>query len=428
MSFQQGVSGLNAAGRNLEVIGNNVANASTVGAKVSRAEFSDIYARAVSGGANNIGIGVSLAAVTQQFSQGSISSTDNPLDMAINGGGFFQLKDLNGSLQYSRNGQFQVDRNGYIANAQGSRLLGYPANEQGTLVPGQAQPLTLPTAGIKPSVTSSVGLELNLDARQTPKLDSTGALLPVDFNDAKTYANATAVNVYDSKGQEVALTYFFQKTAVDSWSVYASANGTAVNPDANGKPQAISTLTFPSDGSAPINLNDATLPFPPVSFDVPATSNAQGAVTEPISGVHLDMAGLTQYGAVFGVTNVTQDGFPPGKLSSIAIGNDGVVMATYSSGQSTPIGQVELASFRNVQGLRALGGNVWGSTYDSGDPVTGTPGTGNLGILQSGAVEESNVDLTAELVNMMVAQRIYQANAQTIKTQDSVLQTLVNLR
>lgn len=428
MSFQQGVSGLNAAGRNLEVIGNNVANASTVGAKVSRAEFSDIYARAVSGGANNIGIGVSLAAVTQQFSQGSISSTDNPLDMAINGGGFFQLKDLNGSLQYSRNGQFQVDRNGYIANAQGSRLLGYPANEQGTLVPGQAQPLTLPTAGIKPSVTSSVGLELNLDARQAPKLDSTGALLPVDFNDAKTYANATAVNVYDSKGQEVALTYFFQKTAVDSWSVYASANGTAVNPDANGKPQAISTLTFPSDGSAPINLNDATLPFPPVSFDVPATSNAQGAVTEPISGVHLDMAGLTQYGAVFGVTNVTQDGFPPGKLSSIAIGNDGVVMATYSSGQSTPIGQVELASFRNVQGLRALGGNVWGSTYDSGDPVTGTPGTGNLGILQSGAVEESNVDLTAELVNMMVAQRIYQANAQTIKTQDSVLQTLVNLR
>jgi len=428
MSFQQGVSGLNAAGRNLEVIGNNVANASTVGAKVSRAEFADIYARAVSGGANNIGIGVSLAAVTQQFAQGSISSTDNPLDMAINGGGFFQLKDLNGSLQYSRNGQFQVDRNGYIANSQGSRLLGYPANEQGTLVPGQAQPLTLPTAGIKPSVTSSVGLELNLDARATPKLDSTGALLPLDFNDAKTYANATAVNVYDSKGQEVALTYFFQKSAVDTWNVYASANGVAVNADANGNPQSISTLTFPSDGSAPINPSDPTLPFPAVAFDVPATSNAQGAVTEPISAVMLDLANLTQYGAIFGVTNVTQDGFPPGKLSSIAIGNDGVVMATYSSGQSTPIGQVELASFRNVQGLRALGGNVWGSTYDSGDPVNGTPGSGNLGILQSGAVEESNVDLTSELVNMMVAQRIYQANAQTIKTQDSVLQTLVNLR
>ena len=427
MSFQQGVSGLTAAGRNLEVIGNNVANASTVGAKGSRAEFADVYARAVSGGANNIGIGVSLAAVTQQFSQGSISSTDNPLDLAINGGGFFQLKDLNGSLQYSRNGQLQVDRNGYIANSQGSRLLGYPANDQGTLVPGQAQPLTLPTSGIKPSVTESVTLELNLDARA--KVTNDPAVTPmIDFNDAKTYNSATSVNVFDTKGQEVALTYFFQKTALDTWSVYAAANGVAVNPDGNGDPLPISSFNFPSDGSAPINANDPALPFDRVSFDVPATSNAQGAVTEPIAGIELDLASLTQYGAIFGVTNVTQDGFPPGQLSNISIQPNGIVLATYTSGQSTPIGQVELATFRNVQGLRPLCGNVWGATYDSGDPVLGTPGSGNLGILQSGAVEESNVDLTSELVNMMVAQRIYQANAQTIKTQDSVLQTLVNLR
>ncbi|OGB02033.1 MAG: flagellar hook protein FlgE [Burkholderiales bacterium RIFCSPHIGHO2_12_FULL_69_20] len=427
MSFQQGVSGLTAAGRNLEVIGNNVANASTVGAKVSRAEFADIYARAVSGGANNIGIGVSLAAVTQQFSQGSISSTDNPLDLAINGGGFFQLKDLNGTLQYSRNGQLQVDRNGYIANSQGSRLLGYPANDQGTLVPGQAQPLTLPTSGIKPSVTGNVALELNLDARA--KVTNDPAVTPViDFNDAKTYNSATSVNIYDTKGQEVALTYFFQKSAPDTWSVYAAANGVTVNPDGNGDPLPISSFTFPSDGSAPINPDDATLPFDLVSFDVPATSNAQGAVTEPIPGIEIDLSSITQYGAIFGVTNVTQDGFPPGQLSTIAIQPNGIVLATYSSGQSTPIGQVELATFRNVQGLRPLGGNVWGATYDSGDPVLGTPGSGNLGIIQSGAVEESNVDLTSELVNMMVAQRIYQANAQTIKTQDSVLQTLVNLR
>ena len=427
MSFQQGVSGLTAAGRNLEVIGNNVANASTVGAKGSRAEFADVYARAVSGGANNIGIGVSLAAVTQQFSQGSISSTDNPLDLAINGGGFFQLKDLNGSLQYSRNGQLQVDRNGYIANSQGSRLLGYPANDQGTLVPGQAQPLTLPTSGIKPSVTESVTLELNLDARA--KVTNDPAVTPmIDFNDAKTYNSATSVNVFDTKGQEVALTYFFQKTALDTWSVYAAANGVAVNPDGNGDPLPISSFNFPSDGSAPINANDPTLPFDRVSFDVTAPSNAQGAVTEPIAGIELDLASLTQYGAIFGVTNVTQDGFPPGHLSNSSIQPNGIVLATYTSGQSTPIGQVELATFRNVQGLRPLGGNVWGATYDSGDPVLGTPGSGNLGILQSGAVEESNVDLTSELVNMMVAQRIYQANAQTIKTQDSVLQTLVNLR
>ena len=428
MSFQQGVSGLNAAGRNLEVIGNNVANASTVGAKSSRAEFSDVYARAVSGGgANNIGLGVSLASVSQQFSQGSINSTDNPLDLAINGGGFFQLKDLNGTLQYSRNGQLKVDRDGFISNAQGSRLLGYPANEQGTLVPGQAQPLTLPTAGIKPSTTQSVKLELNLDARAKTTADATRTA-PIDFNDAKTYNSATSINVYDAKGQEVALTYFFQKSSPDSWSVFAAANGMPLNPDGSGNPQPISTLQFPGNGGAPINPNDPSLPLGLISFDVPPSSNFQGVATEPMTGVQLDLSKLTQYGANFGVTNVAQDGFPPGQLASIGIEPSGLVMATYSNGQSTSIGQLELATFRNVQGLKPLGGNTWSASYESGDPVLGTPGSGNLGVIKSGAVEESNIDLTAELVNMMVAQRIYQANAQTIKTQDSVLQTLVNLR
>lgn len=427
MSFQQGVSGLTASARNLEVIGNNVANASTVGAKVARAEFADVYARAISGGAAAIGLGVSQTAVTQQFSQGSFKSTDGPLDMAINGGGFFQLKDLSGNSQYTRNGQFKVDRDGFITSTQGARLLGYPANDKGVLVPGQAQPLVLPTAGIKPSVTKNVDLELNLDARAATTFDAAAAQA-IDFNDAKTYNNATSVNVYDSKGQEVSLTYYFQKTAADSWNVYAAANGATINPDGNGLAQPITTLTFPPNGSAPINPADDTLPLDLVPFDVPATSNFQGAVTEPIPGVKLDLSTLTQFGAIFGVTNVTQDGFPPGQLNAIKIQPNGIVLATYSSGQSTPVGQVELATFRNVQGLQPLGGNVWGATFESGDAVPGTPGSGNLGVLQSGVVEESNVDLTQELVAMMVAQRIYQANAQTIKTQDSVLQTLVNLR
>jgi len=427
MSFQQGVSGLTASARNLEVIGNNVANASTVGAKVARAEFADVYARAVSGGASSIGLGVSQTAVTQQFSQGSFKSTDGPLDMAINGGGFFQLKDLSGNSQYTRNGQFKVDREGFIVNTQGARLLGYPANDQGVLVPGQAQPLTLPTAGIKPSVTKSVTLELNLDARSTATFDAAATQM-IDFNNAKTYNNATSVNVYDTKGQEVALTYYFQKTTADTWNVFAAANGAPVNPDGAGLAQPITTISFPSNGGAPVNQVDPSMPLALVAFDVPATSNFQGAVTEPIPGVKVDMKTLTQYGAIFGVTNVTQDGFPPGQLNAIKIQPNGIVLATYSSGQSTPIGQVELSTFRNVQGLQPLGGNVWGATFESGDPVPGTPGSGNLGVLQAGVVEESNVDLTQELVAMMVAQRIYQANAQTIKTQDSVLQTLVNLR
>jgi flagellar hook protein FlgE len=427
MSFQQGVSGLTASARNLEVIGNNVANASTVGAKVARAEFADVYARAISGGTSAIGLGVSQTAVTQQFSQGSFKTTDGPLDMAINGTGFFQLKDLSGMSQYTRNGQFKVDRDGFITSTQGARLLGYPANDQGVLVPGQAQPLILPTAGIKPSVTKADTLELNLDARATTTYDETKTPL-IDFNNAKTYNNATSVNVYDSKGQEVSLTYYFQKAGADTWNVYAAANGATINPNDEGLPKPITTLTFPPNGSAPINSEDDTLPLPLVPFDVPATSNFQGAVTEPIPGVSLDLSTLTQFGAIFGVTNVTQDGFPPGQLNAIKVQPNGIVLATYSSGQSTPVGQVELATFRNVQGLQPLGGNVWGATFESGDAVPGTPGSGNLGVLQSGVVEESNVDLTQELVAMMVAQRIYQANAQTIKTQDSVLQTLVNLR
>ena len=412
MSFQQGVSGLTASARNLEVIGNNVANASTVGAKVARAEFADVYARAISGGASSIGLGVSQTAVTQQFSQGSFKSTDGPLDMAINGGGFFQLKDLSGNSQYTRNGQFKVDRDGFITNTQGARLLGYPANDQGTLIAGQAQPLVLPTAGIAPSTTSAVELELNLDARK-PTLYDAAKTPPIDFKDAKSYNDATAVNIYDSKGQEVSLTYYFQKSAVDTWNVYASANGNVVNPDPDNPelPRPIATLTFPKDGAAPINPDDPTLPLAPISFNVPATSNFQGAVTEPIPGVELDLSTLTQYGAIFGVTNVTQDGFPPGQLNAIKIQPNGIVLATYSSGQSTPVGQVELATFRNVQGLQPLGGNVWGATFESGDAVPGTPGSGNLGVLQAGVVEESNVDLTQELVAMMVAQRIYQANA-----------------
>jgi flagellar hook protein FlgE len=419
MSFQQGVTGLNAAGRNLDVIGNNVANASTVGAKTARAEFADIYSRAAGGAGNSVGAGVSLATVAQQFSQGNISSSDNPLDVAINGNGFFQLKDPNGVLQYSRNGQFKIDNKGFVVNDQGLKLLGHSI-ASGSMVPGAATPIQLPTAGIPPTPTSNVKLEINVDARS--KQTFTGATPAIDINDDKTYNNATSLNVYDMKGQAVGLTYFFQKAATDTWNVYASANGVALNADGSGNPQPIATAVFPPDGGQP------TSPLSPVLIDVPATGVGTAAATEPILGIKLDVTKLTQYGAVFGPTDVSQDGFPPGRLTSVAVQSNGTLMASYSSGQSEPIAKLELATFRNVQGLQPVGGNAWTASFTSGDPVLGEPGGGNLGLLSSQSLEESNVDLTSELVNMMVAQRIYQANAQTIKTQDSVMQTLVNLR
>jgi flagellar hook protein FlgE len=421
MSFQQGLSGLNASSKNLEVIGNNVANANTYGAKSSRAEFADMYATAMNGGgATSVGIGVNLTSVAQQFTQGNVSSTGNPLDLAINGGGFFQLSNPGAPVTYTRNGQFRVDRDGYIVNSQQQQLMGYPADGTGTIQPGQARALQMPTAGITPNPTSKIEMELNLDSRVKSTLPAAGP--PISVSDPTTYNNATTLTLYDAKGQDVAVTYYFQKAATDTWNVYITANGTPLATDVNGNPAASTTISFPANGGTP------TAPVGTVSLDIPATTNSAGAVTLPITGVQLDLAGASQYGANFGVTNLTQDGYAPGQLVGIQFENNGIIMARYSNGQSKPAGQIEMASFRNPQGLQPTGGNDWASTFTSGDPVVSTPGNGNMGVLQAGALEESNVDLTAELVNMITAQRVYQANAQTIKTQDQVLQTLVNLR
>ena len=420
MSFQQGLSGLNASSKNLEIIGNNIANANTFGTKVSRAEFSDVYATALNGaGTNEVGIGTNMAAVSQQFTQGNISTTENPMDLAINGAGFFQLSDGKSPVTYSRNGQFKVDRDGFIVNNSQQRLMGYMANGLGVLQPGQAVPLQLPTAGVAPAVTTETRLEMNLDARQAVTAPSAGNA--IDYGDSRTYNNATSLAVYDAKGQSVALTYYFQKAADDTWNVFATANGSDVG-GGGGPPAPIAQLTFSPDGKA------LTSPVVPVPFDLPALASPQGGTTLPITGLLFNAANATQYGSSFGVTGVSQDGYAAGLLTSIAIEGNGVVTARYSNGKSQPAGQIEVATFRNPQGLQPLGENAWASTFRSGDPVKGVPGEGNLGALQAGALEESNIDLTGELVNMITAQRIYQANAQTIKTQDQVLQTLVNLR
>lgn len=447
MGFQQGLSGLNVSSRNLEVIGNNVANSGTYGAKSSRAEFADMYAAALTGaGTGNVGIGATVASVSQQFTQGNITTTDSPMDMAINGNGFFQVTDGNKPTMYTRNGQFKVDRTGYIVNNQGHKLLGYQANLQGTIVAGAATPLQLPTSGIAPSATDEITLEMNFDSRQAVPTQT-----PVDFTDPRTYNFSTSQTLYDTKGQAISLNYYFVKTSADNWDMFATANGTPLLDDGGSPAQAmrVASMTFPAAGGTATNTGGLTAPGDPgtiTTYDaagaaqstvangtfalptIPAATLTGGALTQPISGITIDMGQSTSYGAAFSVTNLAQTGYAPGQLSSISIDPSGVIMARYSNGQSKPAGQVELATFRNPQGLQAQGGNEWSSTFGSGDPIVGTPGSGNLGNLQSGALEESNVDLTGELVNMMVAQRAYQANAQTIKTEDQVLQTLVNMR
>lgn len=422
MSFQQGLSGLSAASKNLEVIGNNVANSNTYGEKSSRTEFADMYAGAMTGtSGNNVsaGIGVQVATVAQQFNQGNITPTGNPLDLAINGSGFFQTQDASNQLLYTRNGQFKVSNTGNIINDQGNKLLGYPADAQGNVVQGAAQPLQLPTGGIDPQQTTTSSMEFNLDSRAAVTTPTSGPT--IDFTNQATYNNATSVTMFDAKGQDVAVSYYFQKTGTDQFDVYATANGTTVG-GTTGAPSPIASLQYSTDGSALVSPTGA------ITLDIPASTNASGAATLPITGIQLDVSGATEFGSNFGVTNMTQNGYTAGQLTGVSVDNSGKLIAQYSNGQTKAAGQLELATFRNDQGLAAIGGNAWKQTAASGTPTVGVAGDGNLGALNAGSLEESNVDLTAELVSMITAQRDYQANAQTIKTMDQAMQTLVNLR
>jgi flagellar hook protein FlgE len=401
MSFQQGLSGLNAAAKNLDVIGNNVANSGTVGFKQSQAQFADVYANSLTGaGGANVGIGVKVAQVSQQFTQGNITATNNPLDMAINGGGFFRM-DNNGEATYQRNGQFQLDRMGFIVNPTGAKLTGYTADASGVLSTGAPSPLSINTADLAPQVTGTVNAVLNLDSRGEIPTD------PFDMTDPTTFNDSTAVSVYDSLGNAHTLQTYYVKTAPGEWDVFASTDG--------GATSAVGSLSFDSSGAMTTAM--------PYTIPVVVTSGA----TTPFD-VEVDFTGTTQFGSSFSVNTLNQDGYTSGRLAGFNIGADGTVLGRYTNGQSAVLGQVVLANFANPNGLQQLGNNMWAETSTSGNPLIGVPSSGSLGVLQSSAVEDSNVDLTAELVNMITAQRVYQANAQTIKAQDAVMQTLVNLR
>jgi flagellar hook protein FlgE len=406
MSFQQGLSGLNAASKNLDVVGNNVANASTVGFKQSQAVFADLYANSLTGsGGSQVGIGVKLAQVAQQFTQGNITTTSNPLDIAINGNGFFRM-DNGGEITYQRNGQFQLDKLGFIVNPAGAKLTGYTANASGVLSTGAPAPLSISTADLPPLITSEIGAVLNLDSG-SPDVTVT----PFDINDPTTFTSSTAVTIYDSLGNDQTLQMFYVKQPGNNWDVYAASDGAQIGtaPFAN--------LTFSTSGVL------TTTPMPVGPIDVPAT--AAGAF-DPFP-VTVDFTGTTQFGANFSVNSLNQNGFTSGRLAGFDLSADGIVLGRYTNGQTSVLGQVVLAGFANPNGLQPIGNNQWVETSTSGVPLVGAPDSGSLGVLQSRAVEDSNVDLTAELVNMITAQRMYQANAQTIQAQDEILQTLVNL-
>ncbi len=405
MGFQQGLSGLNAAAKNLDVIGNNVANASTVGFKGAQAQFADVYASSI-GGANQAGIGTRVSTIAQQFTQGNITTTNNSLDMAVSGNGFFRLSN-NGSISYTRNGQFQMDKDGFIVTSQGNRLTGFLPNALGVIVATAPADLQISTADLLPSATTAIAAGLNLDSRS--------AIIPAapvfDPNNSATFNNSTSMTVYDSLGNSHVASVYFAKTATNTWNAHLTVDGAMV-PAVTG---LLTAMTFGTNGVLTA----------PVAAVTSAAFTPAGAAAQTLS---INFASTSQFGGLFGVNSLTQDGYTSGRLSGFSTGADGMVTGRYSNGQAMTLGQVVLSNFSNPQGLQPLGGNNWAETSTSGTPLVGAPGSSSLGVLQTSAVEDSNVDLTAELVNMITAQRVYQANAQTVKTQDQVLQTIVNLR
>ncbi|ERH67241.1 MULTISPECIES: flagellar hook protein FlgE [Pantoea] len=400
MSFSQAVSGLGAASSNLDVIGNNIANSATAGFKSSTIAFADMFA------GSNVGMGTKVAAVIQNFNDGTTTSTSRGLDVALSGNGFFRLTDASGGVFYSRNGQFTLDENRNLVNTQGLTVTGYPANGTPPTIQAGANPvaLSIPTTQMSARATTTATMVSNLNS--TDAVPTGGAFTATNVD---TYNAKSTVTVYDSQGNDHALDLYYVKTADNNWTVHAIDSTT-------GQAAGNFNMVFDTSG----NLTSAST----VALTIQGANGAAAnqAVSLSVLGSLQQNTGKTNFG------NPTQDGYAPGDLTSYTINDDGTITGTYSNQKTQLLGQIVLASFSNPEGLKSEGDNVWSATNSSGQAAVGLAGTGTYGNLTSGALEASNVDLSKELVNMIVAQRNYQANSQTIKTQDQILNTLVNLR
>ncbi|MDH3325586.1 MAG: flagellar hook protein FlgE [Gammaproteobacteria bacterium] len=472
MPFRIALSGLHSSATDLKVTGNNIANAATTGFKQSRAEFVDVYASAYGGiSAVTNGSGVRTSNIRQLFSQGNIEYTDNSTDIAITGQGFFIVNDDKGRY-LSRNGTFGLNRDGDVVNSTGQKLQVFPPVVTGaggasnTLFnTGSLQSVTLSNTIGAPIATTSVDVNVNLDGNITNAdyipLGTAGAyyehgtgVTPFDPNDPTTFHHVTATTVYDSLGGDHTAQLYYRKISNpdplpapgvdpivnDLWQVVTYIDGQEVPPTNNGLPPpavvppAVSVagtagnaalLQFNNDGTL---LDTSTVGDPAsvsksVVYDLfrPSTGAADVQIT-------IDFGATTQYGDDFAVNELSQDGFTTGRLTGFDVAKNGVVFARYTNGNAEVLGMVALANVPNPQGLNQKGDSLWSESFDAGDTVLGQPGTASLGLLQSGALEASTVEIADQLVNMIISQRNYQANAQVISTADQLTQTLLNIR
>ncbi|AIR61652.1 flagellar hook protein FlgE [Cedecea neteri] len=416
MAFSQAVSGLNAAATNLDVIGNNIANSATYGFKSGSVSFADMFA------GSKVGLGVKVAGVTQNFGDGTTTSTGRGLDVAISQNGFFRLVDSSGSVFYSRNGQFKLDENRNLVNMQGLQLTGYPATGTPPTIQQGANPvgLSVPNTLMAAKTTTTASQQINLNS--TDKLPTVGTFNPADAN---SYNKKGTVTVYDSQGNAHGMDVYYVKTADNTWQVYTKDSSVA-----GSTPTSAGFMRFDNNGNLQGITANAADPIPNPNT-LPTSINVTTGVTNGATPATFALSFQNSMQQNTGSNNIVatnQNGYKPGDLVSYQINDDGTVVGNYSNEQTQLLGQIVLSNFANPEGLQSQGDNVWTASNSSGVALLGLAGTGNFGTLTSGALESSNVDLSKELVNMIVAQRNYQSNAQTIKTQDQILNTLVNLR
>jgi len=408
MPFDIALSGINAASADLEVTANNIANVNTVGFKGSRAEFSQVYSVAGENlAATASGSGVRVTNIAQQFGDGNLTQTGNSYDFALSGAGFFTLHDASG-YSYSRAGNFHPDDDGFIVNATGQRVQAYPPTASGGFDISALSDLHITTGSAPAKASTNIGITANL-----PSTATAPTVTPFDPTNDKSYNNLSTFQAYDSLGATHTVNVYYVKNATaNGWDVHMTMDGTQVGAAAGQQ------LTFSAGGAITTPTTG--------KLDFGAASPNPGA--QPID-LSLDMSKVTQFGDTFSTTAVNNDGYAAGKFSKIDVAKDGTVSAIYSNGATIPLGQLAIATFANNQGLRQLNDTNWVPSAESGQPIRGVANSGDVGQVQSGQLESSNTaDLTSQLVNMIKAQRNYQANAQVISTDDQLTQTIINIR
>jgi flagellar hook protein FlgE len=434
MSFYTSLSGLKGAQTELSVISNNIANVGSVGFKKSRTEFGDLVSASPTQSSNVAGQGTRLRSITQQFTQGGFQASENTFDMMISGTGFLVTRAglTGGQTAFTRNGAFGMNSDRYVVDARGAYLQVLPVDANGELTAtglASTRNLQIPKTSGVAQATSEIDMSLTLpnDADLPASRPMYDAARPYAFDrlDPNSYNYSTNTTVYDSAGNALQATVYYVRTSAptqadpnSTWQARLFVGNSEISSDpATPSPATPLTLTFDGNG----NL---TAPAAATTY---ATTQPAGAAG-PLS-FSVDLGSATrQASAPFALRAFEQNGFAPGRLDNVSVGTDGLVVATFSNGDSQALGKIVMADFANPVGLRQLGDARWSPTGNSGEPVIGEAGSAGYGVIQSGALELANVDITEELVSLITAQRNFQANAKAIETANAMTQAVVNLR